>query len=61
MNAPIEFESAQRCSILAQFRSLLKPPRPLPTESQADYAIVRQMIVDEVAPQTSIEPFTSGA
>jgi len=55
MNAPIEFETAQRYSIPAQFKSLLKPSRLLPGESETDYAIIRQMIVDEVAPQSSIE------
>jgi hypothetical protein len=55
MNAPIEFESARHYSIPAQSRSLLKPPRSLPGESQTDYATVRQMMIDEVAPQTSIE------
>jgi hypothetical protein len=55
MNAPIEFEGAQRRSIPAQLRSLLNPPRLLPGESQTDYATVRQMMIDEVAPQSSIE------
>jgi hypothetical protein len=55
MNAPIEFETAKHYSIPAQFRSLLKPPRLLPGESQTDYATVRQMMIDEVTPQTSIE------
>ncbi len=55
MNAPIEFENAQTCSIPAQIKSLLKPQRLLPGESRTDYAIVRQMIIDEVVPQTSIE------
>jgi hypothetical protein len=55
MNAPIEFETAKHYSIPAQFRSLLKPPRLSPGESQTDYATVRQMMVDEVAPQSSIE------
>jgi hypothetical protein len=55
MNAPIEFESAQPCALPAQLRSLLKPPRLLPGESLADYVTIRQMIIDEVAPQTSIE------
>jgi hypothetical protein len=55
MNAPIEFESVQQFSIPAQFRSLLKPPRLLPGESQTDYATLRQMMIDEVAPQSSIE------
>jgi hypothetical protein len=55
MNAPIEFESAQRRSVPAQLRSLLKPPRLLPGESQSDYETIRQMVIDEVAPQTPIE------
>ena len=55
MNAPIEFENAQTCSMPVQIKSLLKPQRLLPGESQTDYAIVRQMIIDEVVPQTSIE------
>ena len=55
MNAPIEFGSAQHYSIPAQFRSLLKPPRLLPGENQTDYATVRQMMIDEVAPQSCIE------
>lgn len=55
MNAPIEFEAAQPCALPAQLCSPLKPPRLLPGESLADYINVRQMIIDEVAPQTSIE------
>jgi hypothetical protein len=55
MNAPIEFETAKHYSIPAQFRSLVRPPRLLPGESQTDYATVRQMMIDEVAPQSSIE------
>lgn len=54
MNIPIEFESAQRCPIPIQFRSLLKP-RLLPGESHADYDALCQMMIDEVAPETSIE------
>jgi hypothetical protein len=55
MNAPIEFESAQRRSMPTQFKSLLKPSRLLPGESAADYDNIRQMMIEEVAPQTSIE------
>src|SRR5258708_2930558 len=55
MNAPIEFESTQRSSMPAQFSSLLRKPRLLPGESQSDYVTVRQMMIDEVVPQTSIE------
>jgi hypothetical protein len=55
MNAPIEFENAQRCLIPAQIRSLLKPPRLLPGESQTDYAAISQMMIDEIAPHTNIE------
>ncbi len=55
MNAPIEFESTQRSSMPAQFSSLLRTPRLLPGESQSDYVTVRQMMIDEVVPQTSIE------
>jgi hypothetical protein len=60
MSVPIEYESAQRCSMPRQFRSPLKPPRLLPGESQTDYAIVHQMMIDEVAPQTSIEWLWTG-
>src|SRR5260370_20278713 len=55
MNAPIEFESTQRSSMPAQFSSILRTPRLLPGESQSDYVTVRQMMIDEVVPQTSIE------
>jgi hypothetical protein len=55
MNTPIEIDGAQRCSMSAQFRSLLEPPRLLPGECQSNYEAVRQMTIDEVAPQTSIE------
>ena len=55
MNAPIEFESVQRYPIPAQFRSIFEPPRLLPGESLGDYVTVRQMMIDEVAPQSSIE------
>jgi hypothetical protein len=55
MNAPIELESAQNCSIPLPFKSLLGPPRLLPGESQTHYETVCQMMIDEVAPQTSIE------
>jgi len=53
MNAAVE--SVQRCSLPAPIRSLLKPPRLLPGESANDYYTIRQMTIDEVAPQTSIE------
>jgi hypothetical protein len=55
MNAPIEFEGAQRLAMSAPLRPLLEPPRLLPGESQSDYATIRQMVIDEVAPQSSIE------
>jgi hypothetical protein len=55
MNAPIEFESGQHRSMPAELRSLFKAPRLLPGESQSDYAAIRQMMIDEVAPQSSIE------
>jgi hypothetical protein len=53
MNAPVE--SVQHCSLPAPIRTLLKPPRLLPGESATDYNTIRQMMIDEVAPQTSIE------
>jgi hypothetical protein len=55
MNAPIEIDSAQRCSMSAQLRSLRDPPRLLPGEGQTHYETVRQMTIDEVAPRSSIE------
>jgi hypothetical protein len=36
MNAPTEFETAKHYSIPARFRSLVRPPRLLPGESQTD-------------------------
>jgi hypothetical protein len=39
----------------AQFVSILKPPRLLLGESQTDYDTIRQMMIEEVVPQTSIE------
>jgi hypothetical protein len=55
MNTPIEFEGAQRFAMPAPLRPLLEPTQLLPGESQSDYATIRQMVIDEVAPQSSIE------
>jgi hypothetical protein len=53
--APIEFESGHHSSMPAQFRSLFEPTRLLPGEWQTHYETIRQMMIDEVAPQTNIE------
>ncbi len=53
--APIEFESGHHSFMPAQFRSLFEPTRLLPGECRTHYETIRQMMIDEVAPQTNIE------
>jgi hypothetical protein len=50
MNGPV-----QGLSVPAEFETLLEPSCLLPGESRRQFELIRQMIIEEIGPQTSIE------